>query len=367
MPSSYSASQRGSFSSGPSLPYRNFTDASSASRDMPSFSISIFNGSNYDEVTNTLPISGTVAATQSGSWTVLPGNTANTTAWLVTGTGGIFPASQSGTWNITNVSGTISLPTGAATAAKQPSLGTAGTASADVITVQGIASMTALKVDGSAVTQPISGSLTNISGTISLPTGAATESTVSSINSKITACNTGAVVISGVVDITPSSPAANDYLPVRLTNGSGFYEVSSNGGSGTQYTQGDVEPSGVIGTAIMASDGSNMKPIEMVNGLTGSDPNSLAVSLCHTGVLVTGGNPLPTYLATAAETRTQYGVNDIDATSEPKYYGFEDKSGSWYIMRESGETYRYAAGSSNYSTAWSGRVGQTYSTYGSTF
>jgi hypothetical protein len=39
------------------------------------------------------------------------------------------------------------LPTGAATAAKQPALGTAGTASADVITVQGIASMTPIVVD----------------------------------------------------------------------------------------------------------------------------------------------------------------------------------------------------------------------------
>ena len=29
--------------------------------------------------------------TQSGTWTVQPGNTANTTAWLVTGTGGTFP------------------------------------------------------------------------------------------------------------------------------------------------------------------------------------------------------------------------------------------------------------------------------------
>lgn len=38
------------------------------------------------------------------------------------------------------------LPSGAATAAKQPALGTAGTASADVISVQGIASMTPLQV-----------------------------------------------------------------------------------------------------------------------------------------------------------------------------------------------------------------------------
>jgi hypothetical protein len=53
---------------------------------------------------------------------------------------------QSGTWNITNISGTVSLPTGASTAAKQPALGTAGSASTDVITIQGIASMTKLLV-----------------------------------------------------------------------------------------------------------------------------------------------------------------------------------------------------------------------------
>ena len=63
---------------------------------------------------------------------------------------------------------TLPLPTGAATSAKQPALGTAGTASTDVLTVQGIASMTALKVDGSAVTQPVS------AASLPLPTGAST-------------------------------------------------------------------------------------------------------------------------------------------------------------------------------------------------
>jgi len=37
--------------------------------------------------------------------------------WSVSGT---LAATQSGTWNITNITGTISLPTGAATAANQP-------------------------------------------------------------------------------------------------------------------------------------------------------------------------------------------------------------------------------------------------------
>ena len=35
-----------------------------------------------------VPVSGTVAATQSGTWTVQPGNTANTTPWLTTNTPG---------------------------------------------------------------------------------------------------------------------------------------------------------------------------------------------------------------------------------------------------------------------------------------
>lgn len=80
-----------------------------------------------------------------------------------------IPASQSGTWNINNISGTVSLPTGASTSAKQPALGTAGTASADVITVQGITSMTPLSVSA---------------GSLPLPTGAATEATLSTLNGK---------------------------------------------------------------------------------------------------------------------------------------------------------------------------------------
>src|SRR5438270_481585 len=46
------------------------------------------------------------------------------------------------------------LPTGASTAAKQPALGTAGTASADVITIQGVASMTKLLVTPDSVALP---------------------------------------------------------------------------------------------------------------------------------------------------------------------------------------------------------------------
>jgi len=78
----------------------------------------------------------TIPVTQSGTWTVQPGNTANTTA-------------MEGRWLSRHPTYQCSCPTtpaGASTAAKQPALGTAGTASTDVITVQGIASMTPLLV-----------------------------------------------------------------------------------------------------------------------------------------------------------------------------------------------------------------------------
>lgn len=91
-----------------------------------------------------------VGATESGTWTVQPGNSANTTAWLVTGTGGTFPATESGTWNITNVSGTVSLPTGASTAANQTNVQSApGAAAGTALTIQGNASGIAIPVTGS--------------------------------------------------------------------------------------------------------------------------------------------------------------------------------------------------------------------------
>lgn len=79
-----------------------------------------------------------------------------------------LPVAQQGAWNITNVSGTVSLPTGAATAAKQPALGTAGTASSDVLSIQGIASMTPLQVADNGGTLSIddgAGSIT-VDGTV---------------------------------------------------------------------------------------------------------------------------------------------------------------------------------------------------------
>lgn len=69
----------------------------------------------------------------------------------VDGTGTALPVSgtvtaNAGTGTLAVSAASLPLPAGAATAAKQPALGTAGAASADVITVQGVAAGTALAV-----------------------------------------------------------------------------------------------------------------------------------------------------------------------------------------------------------------------------
>lgn len=138
---------------------------------------------------------------------------------------GTVAATQSGAWNITNISGTVSLPTGAAT---ESTLGTidvdtgniaTSTASIDtdtstiagdttsldtkiitgggaelgavLVTVAndstGVLSVddngASLTVDGTvAATQSGTWNITNVSGTVSLPTGAATETTLGTID-----------------------------------------------------------------------------------------------------------------------------------------------------------------------------------------
>jgi hypothetical protein len=74
------------------------------------------------------PISGTVSASQSGTWTVQPGNTANTTAWKVDASATTQPISASA----------LPLPSGASTSSNQSteitSLGTIATNTGGIVT-----------------------------------------------------------------------------------------------------------------------------------------------------------------------------------------------------------------------------------------
>lgn len=54
-------------------------------------------------------------------------------------------------------------------------------------------------------------------------------------------------------------------------------------------------------------------------------------------------------------------VSDIDESGDPKYYGFINNKGAWYILKDTGgTTFRYIKGDTNYTTNWTSRSGLTY-------
>lgn len=205
----------------------------------------------------------TVAVTQSGTWTIQPGNTANSTAWLVTGTGGVFPASQSGTWDINNIAGSISLPTGASTEASlvkltvaqgaalgtntQAMVGGSVTTAAPTYTNGQISPLNlntagGLRVDGSGVTQPVSGTVTANVGTTN---GLALDATLTGGTQQTKLVDTGG---SAVASITATNGTIGNGLQVitgkynsalpTLTNGNvAFPQLNING---MQLVDGNV-------------------------------------------------------------------------------------------------------------------------------
>ena len=218
---------------------------------------------------------------QFGGASVPIGAGAEATAIRVTlpidGTGKVF-AAQSGTWNIANITGTISLPTGAATAAKQPALGTAGTASSDVITVQGIASMTALKVDGSAVTQPVS--------LASVPSHAVTNTGIFAVQATIAAATTSIGkeedVASANADVGVPALAVRKATPANTSGTDGDYEFlqMSAGRLWTSSTIDAALPSGsnTIGAVNIAA-GQTLATLTSITNVVHVDDNSGSLTI----------------------------------------------------------------------------------------
>jgi hypothetical protein len=224
----------------------------------------------------------------------VPSNlTVTSTRLLVDGSGVTQPVS--GTfWQATQPvsAASLPLPTGAATSAKQPALGTAGTASTDVITIQGIASMTALKVDGSAVTQPVS------AVSLPLPTGAATEATLSAQSAKLPA-TLGQHAMAASLSVALSS----DQSAIPVTQ-SGTWSTRSQDGSGnalTSFLQGsnrglNVSPLGKTAVAKARNDysGTNVTTsayVQLIATVGATDVQEVEIfdSSGQTLLLATGG------------------------------------------------------------------------------
>lgn len=160
------------------------------------------------------------------------------------------------------------LPSGAATAAKQPALGTAGTPSADVISIQGTGSGVPVRIDGSGTTQPVS------AVSLPLPTGASTSAaqttgnaSLASIDGKITAVNTGAVVVSSSALPSGAATSAN-----QTTANSSLSSIDGKFGSLGQKAMTGSAP------VVIASDQSALQIKAAVNANGSGSAASATVS-----------------------------------------------------------------------------------------
>jgi len=262
-----------------------------------------------------------VQAAQSGTWTVQPGNTANTTAWLVTGTGGTFPSTQSGTWNIGTVTAvtaiTNALPAGTNLMGKvgidQTTPGTtngvqvnaalpAGTNLLGKVgldqTTPGTTNAVALSTLGANAVSTGNGT----AGTGVLRVAIASDNTA---NSNPWLVNPGTIStwglatvgagtaptnqqVAGCVNASPT-PTANQSVALSC-DGSGSLKVAiiSGGGSGgTSSNFGSAFPS--AGTAIGLTNGTNMVAWSATTNY-GTAPAAIAVPAVNAYITNTNAN-----------------------------------------------------------------------------
>lgn len=204
------------------------------------------------------------SAASSSTVTALQG----TTPWVVTGDGvagtpsaGVLTVQGDPSGTAIPITGSISAtnPSVSATGAAVPADATfvGGSDGTNLVAVK-VSAAGVVSVDGSGSTQPISGTVTanqggtwnlnDISGTISLPTGAATEATLSAVSTKLTDASQKTQVVSsggntvGVRQLNDQVVAA-DY---GIITNSVIHGLSSGGGGG--YVDCKVTPSGALVT-----------------------------------------------------------------------------------------------------------------------
>lgn len=227
----------------------------------------------------TQPVSGTVTAN------------AGTGTFTVDGSGVTQPVSAA----------SLPLPSGASTSAKQPALGTAGTASSDVITVQGIASMTALKVDGSATTQPVSGTVTANAGTGSFTVAQSTAANLK-VDISGSAANTTAGLISTKIDQTTNGTTNNvtnrDATYTKQTSASGTLvanTVTTQALTVSGFTAAELEITNISGasTIYYTLDGTTTPSSTTFSGILPATPCSVIIPCNGTTTvkLISAGTP----------------------------------------------------------------------------
>lgn len=252
------------------------------------------------------PVSGTVTANQGGSWTVT--------------------ANQGGTWNVNNVSGTISLPTGASTSTAQTtgnnSLasidGKLPTALGQTTMANSLAVVLASNQSAIPVSQSATWNINNVSGTISLPTGASTEASLAKLTlaqGSTTSGQTGALVMGAVTTAAPSYTTAQS-SPLSLTL-AGALRVDASATTQPVSAATLPLPAGASTSSNQATANSSLSSIDgKLNSLgqktmANSTPVTLASDQTTLPVSIAATPPSPTGRSYADSVRNVYSSTNV--------------------------------------------------------
>lgn len=279
---------------------------------------------NIQDGGNSITVDGTIAATQSGVWTVA--------------------ATQSGTWNITNISGVISLPTGAATAALQTQPGVdigdvtinnaAGAAAVNIqdggnsITVDGTIAATqsgAWTVTANAGTD-LNTSLLLLDTTFTGRINTQGQKTMAASTPVVLASDQSTITISGTVTANAGTNLNTSALATQSTLSSLNSLVTGWGSSGTSaplVKLGSVSnPAAVTNTTPSSfAYGLVVRPVGSVNVTPGQEQSAAGRTVCplaSTGYQLLPGVPGTSFDIRAASTNVGNVVvgpqTTIDAT-----------------------------------------------------
>jgi len=241
--------------------------------------------------TGTYTVAGTVNSTPTGTYTV-----AGTVTNVPSGTqpvSGTVTATPTGTYTVTATSMTVVNPTAANLKAQVVGAGTAGTADAGVLTIQGIASMTPISVSGTTTATP-TGTYT-VAGTVNAtPTGTYT------VAGTVTSVSSGTQPVSGTVTAVPSGTYTVTATSMTVVNPTAANLKAQVVGAGTAGTA----DAGVLTIQGIAS----MTPIS-VSGTTTATPTGT-----YTVAGTVNATPTGTYTVAGTVTNVPSGTQPVSGT-----------------------------------------------------
>lgn len=277
------------------------------------------NGLKVDGSAVTQPVSGTVTANQGGTWTVQPGNTANTTAWKVDGSAVTQPVSGSITANI----------------------GTSGSLALD-------ASVTGLTVAQASTTSGQKGHLVQGAVTTAAPTYTTAQTNPLSLDTagllrvsiKDTPQNTTAFKVDGSAVTQPVSIAAT----VAVTE-SGTWNIGSSTATGSAVPANAFYKAGIAKTALpaAASDGNltgamvdkfgrQVCLLGSIRDLTGTQTTTLSASTSETTIVTAGAagifNDLVMLIVSNTSAATNTRIDFRDTTAGTVLFSLESIGGA---------------------------------------